>query len=111
MRNCVIGVLCVVVLGALTDENLSDEQKDKRDECLHDLEEHILDCNAYVRSKVLQVWQRLCTERAIPLSRQGRLLAATVLRLEDKSANVRKQALQLVRALLEANPFAGKVIL
>jgi len=109
MRNCVIGVLGVVVQKALTGEDLTEEQKEKRDECLDNLEEHILDCNAYVRSKVLHTWQNLCCEGAVPLTRHGKLLAATVLRLEDKSANVRKQALQLLRTLLQSNPFAGKL--
>ncbi|XP_076685668.1 CAP-D2 condensin subunit isoform X2 [Andrena cerasifolii] len=109
MRNCTISTLGAVVEKALTGDDLTQEQKDHRDECLNSLEEHILDTNAYVRSKVLQVWQRLCCEGAIPLARQGRLLAATALRLEDKSAHVRKQALQLVRALLQANPFAAKL--
>lgn len=104
-----IGVLGVVVQKALTGEELTEEQKEKRDECLNYLEEHILDCNAYVRSKVLQTWQRLCCEGAVPLARHGGLLAATALRLQDKSANVRKQALQLLRTLLQSNPFAGKV--
>ncbi|XP_036138844.1 condensin complex subunit 1 isoform X2 [Monomorium pharaonis] len=108
MRNCVIGVLGVVIQ-ALTGEDLTDEQKEQRDECLDNLEEHILDCNAYVRSKVLQTWQRLCCEGALPLARHGRLLACTALRLEDKSANVRKQALQLLGTLLQSNPFAGKL--
>lgn len=109
MRNCVIGVLSVVVQKALTGEDLTEEQKRKRDECLDNLEEHILDCNAYVRSKVLHIWQDLCCEGAVPLTRHANLLAATVLRLEDKSANVRKQALQLLRTLLQSNPFAGKL--
>lgn len=102
-------VLGAVVLKALTSEDLTEEQKEKRDDCLNILEEHILDCNAYVRSKVLQTWQRLCCEGAVPLARYGSLLAATALRLEDKSAHVRRQALQLLRALLQSNPFAGKV--
>lgn len=109
MRNCIISILGAIVQTALTGDDLTQVQKDQRDECLNSLEEHMLDNNAYVRSKVLQVWQRLCCEGAIPLARQGKLLAATVLRLEDKSANVRKQALQLLRALLQANPFAAKV--
>lgn len=109
MRNCVIGVLGAVVQKALTGEDLTNEQKEQRDECLDILEEHILDCNAYVRSKVLQTWQRLCCEGSMPLARHGKLLACTALRLEDKSATVRKQALQLLRALLQSNPFAGKV--
>ncbi|XP_076167655.1 CAP-D2 condensin subunit [Ptiloglossa arizonensis] len=109
MRNCIISILGAIVQTALTGDDLTQVQKDQRDECLNSLEEHMLDNNAYVRSKVLQVWQRLCCEGAIPLARQGKLLAATVLRLEDKSANVRKQALQLLRALLQANPFAAKL--
>jgi len=109
MRNCVIGVLGAVVQKTLTGEDLTEEQKEKRDECLDNLEEHILDCNAYVRSKVLHTWQNLCCEGAVPLTRHGKLLAAIVLRLEDKSANVRKQALQLLRTLLQSNPFAGKL--
>ncbi|XP_014473291.1 PREDICTED: condensin complex subunit 1 [Dinoponera quadriceps] len=109
MRNCVIVVLGAVVQKALTSEDLTDEQKEKRDDCLNSLEEHILDCHAYVRSKVLQTWQRLCCEGAVPLARYESLLAATALRLEDKSANVRRQALHLLRTLLQSNPFAGKL--
>lgn len=109
MRNCTISIIREVVQKALTGDDLTQEQKDRRDECLNNLEEHILDNNAYVRSKVLQVWQHLCCEGAIPLARQGKLLATIALRLEDKSANVRKHALQLMRALLQSNPFAGKV--
>ncbi|KAJ8687031.1 hypothetical protein QAD02_022825 [Eretmocerus hayati] len=109
MRNCAIGVMGTIVAQVLTGEGLTPEKRTTRDECLDSLEDHILDCNAYVRSKVLQTWQKLCCEGAIPLSRQNRLLKASVLRLEDKSANVRKQALQLLRAVLQSNPFASKM--
>ncbi|XP_076656625.1 condensin complex subunit 1-like [Halictus rubicundus] len=109
MRNSTISVLGIVVQNALTGEELTPEQKNQRDECLNNLQDHILDCNAYVRSKVLQVWQRLSCDGAIPLARQRKLLAATTLRLEDKSASVRKQALQLLRALLQTNPYAAKL--
>lgn len=109
MRNCTICIIREIVQKALTGDDLTQEQKVQRDDCLNNLEEHILDVNAFVRSKVLQVWQHLCCEGAIPVSRQGRLLAHTVLRLEDKSAVVRKYALQLIRALLQGNPFAAKL--
>ncbi|XP_066603695.1 condensin complex subunit 1 [Prorops nasuta] len=109
MRNGAIGVLEILIKQVLTGEDLTEEQKEKRDECLNNLEDHISDCNAYVRSKTLQVWQHLCIEGAVPLARQGRLLATTTLRLEDKSASVRKQALQLLRALLQSNPYAAKL--
>ncbi|XP_011634039.1 condensin complex subunit 1 [Pogonomyrmex barbatus] len=109
MRNCVIGILGAVIKKALTGEDLTETKKEQRDECLDNLEEHMLDCNAHVRSKVLHIWQDLCCEGAVPLARYGKLLASTALRLEDKSANVRKQALLLLRTLLQSNPFAGKL--
>nr|XP_034178145.1 condensin complex subunit 1-like isoform X2 [Osmia lignaria] len=109
MRICIINILGVIVEKILTGDELTQEQKNQRDECLNILEEHILDVNAYVRSKVLQIWQHLCCEGAIPLAKQGKLLAATALRLEDKSTIVRKQALQLIRALVQGNPFAAKL--
>ncbi|OXU31675.1 hypothetical protein TSAR_000716 [Trichomalopsis sarcophagae] len=109
LRNCAISVMGLIVANVLTGEDLPPEKRALRDECLDNLEEHIIDNNAYVRSKVLQTWQKLCCEGAIPLSRQNRLLKASVLRLEDKSANVRKQALELLRAVLQSNPFASKM--
>lgn len=110
MRNCVIGILGTVVQEVLTSEDLSADQKTKRDECLACLIDHILDTNAYVRSKTLQVWQTLCTEGAVPLAIQNVLLEATIHRLDDKSAIVRKYGFQLLRTLLQCNPFAGEVI-
>lgn len=92
------------------DENLSTESCAKRDTCLEYLLMHMLDVNSYTRSKVLSEWQKLCCAGVIPLSHQPTLLENAALRLEDKSANVRKQALQLVRALLQGNPYAAKVI-
>ncbi|XP_046144630.1 condensin complex subunit 1-like isoform X4 [Osmia bicornis bicornis] len=109
MRICIINIFGVIVEKILTGDELTQEQKKQRDECLNILEEHILDVNAYVRSKVLQIWQHLCCEGAIPLTKQGKLLAAVALRLEDKSITVRKQALQLIRALVQGNPFAAKL--
>ncbi|XP_012269629.2 condensin complex subunit 1 isoform X1 [Athalia rosae] len=108
MRNCVLGILGTIVKDILTSENLSNEQRMKRDECLDNLMEHILDSNAFVRAKALQVWQNLCAEGAVPLANQNVLLEATILRLDDKGASVRKYAFQLLKTLLQCNPFAGK---
>ncbi|KAF7403509.1 hypothetical protein HZH68_006303 [Vespula germanica] len=109
MRNCAIGIIGTVVPTVLTNEDLTPEQKEQRDEYLNSLFDHIMDCNSYVRSKVLHVWQNLSHEGAIPLAIQGKLLSACISRLQDKSANVRKQALQLLRTLLQSNPFAAKL--
>ncbi|XP_046412431.1 condensin complex subunit 1 [Neodiprion fabricii] len=108
MRNCVIGILGTIVKEILTSEDLSEDQKTTRDECLENLMDHLLDTNAFVRSKTLQVWQYLCTEGAVPLVNQNALLTAVIHRLNDKNAIVRKYAFQLLRTLLQCNPFAGK---
>lgn len=110
MRICVVGVLGEIVLSILTKENLDDNYKKMRDEYLNCLEEHIHDVNAFVRTKVLQTWQKLCLGKAIPVSRINRLLELVIGRLNDKSTNVKKQAVHLIRDLLEGNPFCGQVI-
>lgn len=109
MRICVLGVLGEIVHTTLTKENLDEDLKKMRDEFLESLEDHIHDSNAFVRTKVLQVLQKLCLAKAIPISRTNRMLKLTVGRLNDKSTNVKKQAVHLIKCLLEGNPFSGDV--
>ena len=72
---------------------------------LDHLEDHVHDIHAFVRSGVLQAWIKLCQAKAIPLTRQYKLLKLVVGRLQDKSSNVRKQAVQLLTGLLQCNPY------
>ena len=81
--------------------------KETRDQLLDCLEDHVHDAHAFVRSSVLQAWGRLCMAKAIPLSRQERLLRLVIGRLQDKSSNVRKQSVQLLTALLQCNPYTA----
>ena len=81
--------------------------KDTRDQLLDCLEDHVHDAHAFVRSSVLQVWGRLCIAKAIPLSRQERLLRLVIGRLQDKSSNVRKQSVLLLTSLLQCNPYTA----
>ena len=83
--------------------------RDDRDGFLDCLEDHMHDVHAHVRSHVLQIWGKLCKEKCIPLSRQHSVLELAVGRLQDKSSNVRKAAVQLLTTLLESNPFAAKL--
>ncbi|XP_046396855.1 condensin complex subunit 1 [Ischnura elegans] len=109
MRICVLGVLTEIVSQLFNGVDLDEAAKASRDSFLDELENHMHDVNAFVRSKVLQYWQRLCREKAIPLTRQHDVLEKAVGRLSDKSNLVRKYSLQLVRAFLEGNPFAVKL--
>ena len=93
-----------VDVATTADEDLV---KETRDQLLDCLEDHVHDAHAFVRSSVLQVWGRLCTSKAIPLSRQERLLRLVIGRLQDKSSNVRKQSVQLLTALLQCNPYTA----
>ncbi|XP_042876759.1 condensin complex subunit 1-like [Penaeus japonicus] len=109
MRNCVLSILGSIVLKVLSSEQLDPKSRDLRDQCLDHLEDHIHDVHAFVRSKVLHIWNDLVSEKAVPLRRQQQVLRLTLGRLKDKSSNVRKSAVQLLTAFLKGNPFAAKL--
>lgn len=100
-------IICV----ELSSEDLSDELKEIRDTFLEDLLNHIMDVSGYTRAKVLQVWNHMKLENSVPLVWQNRVLKMAADRLDDKGTLVRKHAIHLVKAFLETNPFAAKVLL
>lgn len=70
------------------------------------LEERFLDVNPYCRCRVIQVYIRLCDlETKFPKRRQtvAELAARS---LEDKSSNVRRNAIKLLGRLVSTHPFA-----
>ncbi|XP_076036312.1 CAP-D2 condensin subunit [Oratosquilla oratoria] len=109
MRNCVLSVLGSIVANVLSSENLDDKSKALRDQCLDLLEDHILDVHAFVRSKVLHIWNDLVSKQAVPIARQEHVLKMVVGRLKDKSSTVRKNSVQVLTAFLKSNPFAAKL--
>ncbi|XP_077533008.1 condensin complex subunit 1-like [Haemaphysalis longicornis] len=109
IRNGVLTVFCKLVLVVLSKEGLDDKEKELRDTLLEHLEDHMLDENAFVRSKVLQLWQEMCHRNLIPLDRQQTLLSAVANRLLDRSSVVRKHAIGFVSAYLANNPFIAKL--
>ncbi|XP_065194710.1 condensin complex subunit 1-like [Sycon ciliatum] len=109
MRNAVLSTMCEISLQVLSQPGGDLSQRNTRDQFLDKLEEHIHDVHAFVRSKCLQLWLKLCNGKVIPLSRQQTLLDLTIGRLQDKSAFVRRSAVQLLTAMLRGNPFAAKL--
>ncbi|XP_036333555.1 condensin complex subunit 1 isoform X1 [Rhagoletis pomonella] len=111
LRNCILQIMGDAIVGELTSEELSEELKEARNEFLENLLAHINDVSAHVRAKVLQIWNNMKEENAVPLSFQLKVLCEAVDRLEDKTSSVRKHAVQLIKSFLERNPFAAKLTL
>lgn len=109
MRNCVLGIMSEILLHAFGRQELDDKSKTLRDQFFDYLEDHIHDINAFVRSRVLQLWAKLCQEKVIPIARQKTLLELVTGRLMDKACSVRKYAIQLLTCILQSNPFAARV--
>lgn len=99
----------IIIVNHLSGEDLNEEQRTLRDECLEDLWTHMNDANSYARSKVLQILNDLKHRDAVPLAWILRIVIRAVERLEDKTATVRKNAVTLLKSFLESNPFSAKV--
>lgn len=70
------------------------------------LEERFLDMNPYCRSRVIQVYMKICDlDQKFPKRRQtaAKLAARS---LEDKSSNVRRNAIKLLGKLVSTHPFS-----
>ncbi|CAG5117955.1 unnamed protein product [Candidula unifasciata] len=109
LRNGVLSMMGEILIKYLCKEELDDKLRATRDGLFEKLEDHIHDVNAFVRSKVLQIWLHVVTEKCLPLLRQESVMTLVVGRLNDKSSIVRKHAIQLVTALLKSNPFAAQL--
>ncbi|KAN0082095.1 Armadillo-type fold [Elaphomyces granulatus] len=69
------------------------------------LEERFLDINPYCRCRAIQVYMRLCElEQKFPKRRQ-RAAELAARSLEDKSSNVRRNAIKLLAKLVSTHPF------
>lgn len=109
LRNGVLGVMGEILLKVLSKDDLDNKMKSTREQFLECLTEHIHDVNAFVRSKVLQIWLNIVNEKCLPLTWQDKVLTMVIGRLQDKSSQVRKNSIQLVTAFIKCNPFAAKL--
>ncbi|KAJ5288481.1 hypothetical protein N7478_001511 [Penicillium angulare] len=70
------------------------------------LEERFLDINPYCRCRAIQVFMRICDlEQKFPKRRQ-RAAELAARSLEDKSSNVRRNAIKLLSKLVATHPFS-----
>ncbi|KAL2895885.1 Condensin complex subunit 1 [Bienertia sinuspersici] len=113
IRNALVGVLGKLVSKAFRDDEGDVSSKSVRlrtkQAMLEILLERCRDVSAYTRSRVLQVWSELCEEHSVPIGLWNEVATVAAGRLEDKSAIVRKSALNLLIVMLQHNPFGPQL--
>ncbi|RWR88379.1 condensin complex subunit 1 [Cinnamomum micranthum f. kanehirae] len=113
IRNALVGVLGKLVAKAFKDVDGDVSAKSIRlrskQAMLEILRERCRDVSAYTRSRVLQVWAELCEEHAVSIGLWNEVATVASGRLEDKSAIVRKSALNLLIMMLQHNPFGPQL--
>lgn len=113
MRSALVQLMGVIIAKAFGDPsgNGSMEPSPSRAKqaLLDTLLERTRDANYYTRDKVLQTWAGLCEQGAISIGHWNLVAGIAAGRLQDKSAHVRKSALQLLATLLKFNPFGPQL--
>ncbi|KAK9041417.1 hypothetical protein V6N11_016519 [Hibiscus sabdariffa] len=113
IRNALVGVLGKLVAKAFKDVEGEVSSKSIRlqtkQAMLEILLERCRDVSAYTRSRALQVWAELCEEHSVSIGLWNEVAAVAAGRLEDKSAIVRKSALNLLIMMLQHNPFGPQL--
>ncbi|KAL3486176.1 armadillo-type protein [Aspergillus germanicus] len=105
--RCAVVEVCGNLIGDLSkQEERTDNCKTQINAFFDVLEERFLDINPYCRCRAIQVYMRICDlEQKFPKRRQAAAeLAARS--LEDKSSNVRRNAIKLLAKLVSTHPFS-----
>ncbi|GAB7355440.1 hypothetical protein MBLNU459_g5947t1 [Dothideomycetes sp. NU459] len=107
--RCAIIEVCgnlIAMLSKQEGEERSENHKGQINAFFDVLEERFLDINPYCRCRTIQVYMKLCDlETKYPKRRQTAAELATR-SLEDKSSNVRRNAIKLLGKLISTHPFA-----
>jgi condensin complex subunit 1 len=106
LRCALIEVCGNLVADLSNQEERGDNHKSQLNAFFDVLEERFLDINPYCRCRTIQVYIKLCDlDQKFPKRRQKAAeLAARS--LEDKSSNVRRNAVKLLGSLIKTHPFS-----
>ncbi|TGO45441.1 hypothetical protein BCON_0391g00050 [Botryotinia convoluta] len=105
--RCALIEICGNLIADLSkQEERGDNHKSQLNAFFDVLEERFLDINPYCRCRVIQVYIKLCElEQKFPKRRQ-RVAELAARSLEDKSSNVRRNAVKLLGTLIKTHPFS-----
>ncbi|KND86397.1 Condensin complex subunit 1, partial [Tolypocladium ophioglossoides CBS 100239] len=104
--RCALIEVCGNMISHLSrQDERSENHKSQLNAFFDVLEERFLDINPYCRCRALQVYMRLCElEQKFPKRRQ-KAAELACRSLEDKSSNVRRNAIKLLGMLIKTHPF------
>ncbi|KAK2590707.1 condensin complex non-SMC subunit Cnd1 [Conoideocrella luteorostrata] len=104
--RCALIEVCGNMIAHLSQQDERSENLKSQLNAFFDvLEERFLDINPYCRCRTLQVYMKLCElEQKFPKRRQ-KAAELACRSLEDKSSNVRKNAVKLLGMLIKTHPF------
>lgn len=105
--RCALIEVCGNLVADLSKQTeRSDNYKSQLNAFFDVLEERFLDINPYCRCRTIQVWVKLCDlEQKFPKRRQ-KVAELAARSLEDKSSNVRRNAIKLIGSLIKTHPFS-----
>lgn len=104
--RCALIEVCGNMIAYLSvQDDRTENQKTQLNAFFDVLEERFLDINPYCRCRALQVYMKLCElEQKFPKRRQ-KAAELACRSLEDKSSNVRRNAIKLLGTLIKTHPF------
>ncbi|KAJ5114606.1 hypothetical protein NUU61_000365 [Penicillium alfredii] len=106
LRCAVIEVCGNLISDLSRQEEPSENYKTQINAFFDVLEERFLDINPYCRCRAIQVFMRICDlEQKFPKRRQA-AAELSARSLEDKSSNVRRNAIKLLSKLVSTHPFS-----
>jgi condensin complex subunit 1 len=105
--RCAVIEVCGNLLSDLSkQEERSEHYKVQVNAFFDTLEQRFLDTNPYCRCRAIQVYMKICDlEQKFPKRRQTAAELATQ-SLQDKSSNVRRNAIKLIGKLVATHPFS-----
>ncbi|KAI9740818.1 MAG: Condensin complex subunit [Claussenomyces sp. TS43310] len=105
--RCAVVEICGNLIADLSkQEERGENHKSQLNAFFDVLEERFLDINPYCRCRAIQVYIKLCDlEQKFPKRRQ-RAAELAAQSLEDKSSNVRRNAIKLLGSLIKTHPFS-----
>lgn len=108
--RCALIEVCgnlIIMLSKLSQDDRSENHKAQIRIFFDVLEDRFLDINPYCRCRVMQVYVKLCDLQQKYPKRRQKVAELAVRSLEDKSSNVRRNAIKLLAKLVSTHPYTA----